>query len=109
MPATWHWPQQVPTTQPWRRGPAADAAAARGGHSAAAELIDLSIGLGGDTPLRRMRAAEMHFRAGDLNEADARIGPVIDTLPPGALRAISLLLRGAVYGYRDGVAAPSTF
>lgn len=80
----------------------AEAAAARGAHSSAAELINMAIRLGGDTPVRRLRGAELHFRAGDLTAADTRLGPINDTMPPGALRAIALMLRGAVYGYRDG-------
>ena len=44
---------------------AADSAHARGAPAAAAELLELAIGLGGDTPVRRIRAAEHHFKAGD--------------------------------------------
>ena len=83
---------------------AADSAAARGAHSSAAELIDLAISLDGDNPVRRLRGAELHFRAGDLDAADARLGSIIETLPQGALRAVALMLRGAVYGYRGGLA-----
>ncbi|MET0698296.1 MAG: AAA family ATPase, partial [Mycobacterium sp.] len=43
---------------------AADAAIARGAPLAAAELIDLAIALGADKPVRRIRAAELLFRAG---------------------------------------------
>lgn len=80
---------------------AAGAAAARGAPSAAAELTDLAIGLGGDTPMRRLQAAEQHFRAGSLNEARSRVQSVIDALPPGTLRTVALMLRGAVDGYGD--------
>lgn len=80
---------------------AADAAAARGAPSTAAELLDLAVGLGGDTTLRRLRAAEQHFRAGSLDEADDRLNSIIDTLPSGPLRAVALMLRGAIYGYGD--------
>ena len=48
---------------------AADAAAGRGAPAAAAELVELAIGLGGDTPERRIRAAEHHMHAGDLQHA----------------------------------------
>jgi DNA-binding CsgD family transcriptional regulator len=82
---------------------AADTAAARGSHSGAAELIDLAINLGGDTPVRRLRAAEFHFRAGALDTADERLGSIVDTIPAGILRAVALLLRGAIFGYRDGL------
>ena len=37
---------------------AADAASDRGAPAAAAELVELAIGLGGDTPERRIRAAD---------------------------------------------------
>jgi DNA-binding CsgD family transcriptional regulator len=80
---------------------AADAAAARGTPSAAAELIDLAIRLGGDNPFRRLRAAEQHFRAGSLDEADNLLQSIIDTLKPGTLRAFALMLRSAVDGYGD--------
>lgn len=48
---------------------AAAAAAARGAPSVAAELMDLAIGLGGDSALRRLRAADRYFRAGALEAA----------------------------------------
>ena len=40
---------------------AADTARGRGAPAAAAELLDLAIGLGGDKPWRRIRAAGDHF------------------------------------------------
>jgi ATP/maltotriose-dependent transcriptional regulator MalT len=80
---------------------AADAAAARGAPSAAAELLDLAIHIGGDTPVRRLRAAEQHFRAGSFDEADHRLNSIIDTLAPGTLRSVALMLRGAVDGYGE--------
>ena len=78
---------------------AADAAAARGAPTSAAELTDLAINLGGDNPFRRLRAAEQHFRAGALDEAENRLHTIITAQPPGTLRSIALMLRGAVYGY----------
>jgi DNA-binding CsgD family transcriptional regulator len=80
---------------------AADAAAARGAPSAAAELLDLAISLGRDDPLRRLRAAEQHFRAGSLDQADDLLQSLIESLQPGTLRAVALMLRGAVFGYGD--------
>ncbi len=50
---------------------AADEAAARGAPAAAAELMELAIGLGGDQPERRIHAAEHHFNAGDPERARA--------------------------------------
>jgi DNA-binding CsgD family transcriptional regulator len=80
---------------------AADAVGARGAFGAAAELLDLATGLGDDNPVRRLRAADYHFRAGALDEADSRLAGLVDTLRPGTLRAVALMLRGAVYGYHD--------
>jgi DNA-binding CsgD family transcriptional regulator/tetratricopeptide (TPR) repeat protein len=81
-----------------------DAAAAahyRGAPAAAAELVDLAIGLGGDTPERRIRAAENHFKAGDADRARALLKPTIDALPPGLLRGIAVNLMAGVQLYED--------
>lgn len=43
----------------------------RGAPAVAAELIELAINLGGDTPARRMRAAEKHFRTATWRSARA--------------------------------------
>lgn len=80
---------------------AADSAAKRGASSAAAELLDMAINLGGDTTARRLRAAEQHFRAGSLDTARARLDSVIDTAPSGTLRAVALMLLGAVAGHGE--------
>jgi DNA-binding CsgD family transcriptional regulator len=80
---------------------AADAARARGAPAAAAELVELAIGLGGDTPSRRIRAAEHHFKAGDADRARALLEPTIDELRPGLLRGIALNLMAAISMYRD--------
>ncbi|KAA0111148.1 AAA family ATPase [Mycolicibacterium sp. P1-5] len=82
---------------------AAEIAAARGAYSTAAELVGLAIGLGGDTESRRLRGAEFHFRAGALDEAEALIAPVVETLPPGLFRALGFMILGSVRGYRDGM------
>jgi hypothetical protein len=58
-------------------------ARARGAPSAAAELIDLAIGLGGDTPGRRIRAAAHHLAAGNAERALTVLEPTIDRLPAG--------------------------
>jgi DNA-binding CsgD family transcriptional regulator len=74
---------------------AADAALARGAPAAAAELIELAIGLGGDTATRRVRAAQHRFQAGDTDRAQAVLAPTIDAMEPGPLRAIAFdLLAG---------------
>ncbi len=71
---------------------AADAARARGAPADAAELLDLAIRLGGDTPLRRTRSAENHLRAGNSVRASDLITPAIEQMPPGPLRALALNL-----------------
>lgn len=81
----------------------AETAAARGAYSAAAELVGLAIRLGGDTESRRLRGAEFHFRAGALDDAEALIAPIVETLPPGLVRALGFMILGGVRGYRDGM------
>jgi DNA-binding CsgD family transcriptional regulator len=71
---------------------AAGAAAGRGAPAAAAELVELAIGLGGDTPERRIRAADHHMHAGDLQHAYTLLNKVINTVPRGLQRAMALNL-----------------
>lgn len=66
---------------------AADTARSRGAPAAAAELIDLAIGLGGDTPVRRISSAADHFNAGDSGRARLLLEETIAQLEPGRLRA----------------------
>ena len=81
---------------------AAEAARGRGAPAAAAELIDLATNLGGDKPLRRIRAADHHFRAGDSARAYELILPTVDELPGGPLRASALNLLAAMRINDDG-------
>ena len=81
---------------------AAEVARARGAPAAAAELVDLAINLGGDKPVRRIRAADHHFRAGDSARAYGLIKPTIDELPSGPLRASALNLLAAMRINDDG-------
>jgi DNA-binding CsgD family transcriptional regulator len=81
---------------------AAEMARVRGAPAAAAELIDLAIGLGGDTPERRIRAAYHHFNAGDLARAQAVLEDAIANLPAGRLRAGALYQLAAVRLFGDG-------
>ena len=83
---------------------AADAASTRGAPAAAAELVDLAIGLGGDTPERRIRAAAHHFRAGNAEPARAVIEPMVGQLPPGPLRATAANLLAEVRMYDNSFA-----
>lgn len=78
---------------------AADATRARGSPAGAAELLELAIRLGADDPVRRMRCAEHHFRAGDIARALATLQPAIDVLPPGPVRAIALTLLAGLRSY----------
>lgn len=71
---------------------ASNAASARGAPAAAAELVELAIRLGGDTPERRIRAADHLIHAGDLPHAAALLNGVIDAVPRGVNRAMALNL-----------------
>jgi ATP/maltotriose-dependent transcriptional regulator MalT len=78
---------------------AADAAGIRGAPAAAAELVDLAIGLDGDTPERRIRAAAHHFHAGNAEPARALIEPMVSKLPSGPLRATAVNLLAEICMY----------
>lgn len=82
---------------------AADAARERGAPAAAAELTDLALNLGGDTPARRVRAAEHHFRGGESRRAEELLTPTVDSIPPGPLRARALNLFAAIRIYDDSL------
>jgi DNA-binding CsgD family transcriptional regulator len=75
---------------------AADQAAVRGAHAAAAELAELAVRLtpGEDVDLlrgRRRVAAQQHFRAGDVTRSREILEPLVVELPPGPERAQALL------------------
>ena len=78
---------------------AAETARSRGAPAAAAELLQLARGLGGDTSMRRIRAAGDLFNAGDTQGARELVEPTIDTMRPGVLRAIALNLAAAICFY----------
>ena len=82
---------------------AADSARVRGAPAAAAELLDLAINLGGDTPDRRIRCADHHFRAGEAQRASELLVPTVDQLPSGSLRAFALNLLAAIRIYSDSL------
>lgn len=71
---------------------AADTARARGAPVAAADFLESAIRLGGDTPARRLEAAEHHFQAGDNVRARALLEPIMEALPSGPQRATALKL-----------------
>ncbi|HEY7052599.1 MAG TPA: AAA family ATPase [Mycobacterium sp.] len=80
---------------------AAEMARARGAPAAAAELVELAIGLGGDTPQRWISSATYHFNAGDAGRARTRLQDTIERSVPGRLRAEALRLLG-VWSLLDG-------
>ncbi len=80
---------------------AAELAHVRGAPTAAAELIELAMGLGGDTPERRIRLAGHHFEAGDPGRAKVLLEDTIDRLAPGTVRGEAMLLLGVVRLYDD--------
>ena len=73
----------------------------RGAPSAAAELVDLAIGLGGDTPDRHIKSASYHFNAGDAAHARTMLERTIERPAPAALRAEALRLLG-LWSLLDG-------
>jgi DNA-binding CsgD family transcriptional regulator len=80
---------------------AAHVAAARGAPAAAAELMELAIGLGGNQPERQIHAAGHHFNAGDPERARALLEKILHKLEPGTLRAAALNLLARVHLYDD--------
>ena len=83
---------------------AADAACTRGAPAAAAELVDLAIQLGGDTPEHRIRAAMHHFQAGNAEPARALLEPMVSQLSPGPLRASAVNLLAEMLMYDNSFA-----
>lgn len=75
---------------------AADAAYDRGAPAAAAELLELAIGLGGDSPTRRIRAGDHYLHAGDLHRARSLLDGLIERVPRGVPRAMALNLLGSM-------------
>lgn len=80
---------------------AAKMARRRGAAAAGAELLDLAVRLGGDTPKRRIRSAGYHLDAGDAARARAMLTETISDLPAGAERAQALSLLAVVGLYGD--------
>jgi DNA-binding CsgD family transcriptional regulator len=80
---------------------AAENARRRGAPAAAAELLDLAIGLGGDSPERRLRLAKHHFDAGDLGRSRALLLRTVEESEPGAFRAETLSVLALLRGMDD--------
>jgi DNA-binding CsgD family transcriptional regulator/tetratricopeptide (TPR) repeat protein len=75
---------------------AAEIARRRGAPEAAAELLELAIGLGGDTVERRISTADHRLDAGDVTRARALLEATIETCS-GMLRAEALNLLGLAH------------
>jgi ATP/maltotriose-dependent transcriptional regulator MalT len=73
----------------------------RGAPLAAAEFLDLAIGLGGESPKLWIRSARNHLDAGDSSRAQALLREVMAKLPSGALRAEALNTLAVVNLYCD--------
>jgi hypothetical protein len=87
---------------------AADMARMRGAPAAAAELVELAIGLGGDTPVRQIRLAGHHFDAGDPARARSVLDKTIGTMTSGPLLAAALALLSLVRLADDSFAEAAT-
>jgi hypothetical protein len=75
---------------------AAESARMRGAPTAAAELLDLAIALGGDTAARRIGSAGLHFKAGETGRARSLLEEMIDGLGQGPSRAEALNLLAVI-------------
>ncbi|OBA73680.1 hypothetical protein A5641_04815 [Mycobacterium sp. 1554424.7] len=80
---------------------AAEIARSRGAPAAAAELVELAIGLGADTPERRIRSATYRFTAGDSARARATLRQTIEGPASRRQRAAALRLLG-LWSLLDG-------
>jgi DNA-binding CsgD family transcriptional regulator len=80
---------------------AADATVAQGAPAVAAELLELALKLGGDVVWRRIRAGELHFRAGSFVAARTHLQIALSGAPRGALRCMALMWLGGVKAYDD--------
>ncbi|WIM87031.1 LuxR C-terminal-related transcriptional regulator [Candidatus Mycobacterium wuenschmannii] len=83
---------------------AAETTIAQGAPAVAAELLELAMTLGGDDVWRRIRAGELHFRAGSFVAARERLRAALAEAPPGALRCMALMWLGGVMAYDDDMA-----
>ncbi|WP_029117039.1 helix-turn-helix transcriptional regulator [Mycobacterium sp. URHB0044] len=80
---------------------AAQTARSRGAPAAAAELVELAVGLGGDTPERRIQLASHLMDAGEPGQARTVLETTIKRLGPGTLRAAALYLLAFVRLFDD--------
>ncbi|MCV7423027.1 AAA family ATPase [Mycobacterium yunnanensis] len=82
---------------------AAEASRVRGAPAAAAELVDMAIGLGGDTAQRRIKLAQYHFDAGNPSRARELLDEVVARLPRSVERAAAASLLGVVLIFGDSL------
>ena len=75
---------------------AAEIAHTRGAPAAAAELVELAMRLGGDTPQRQIRSASHHLDAGDPARARTVLETIMATLKSGPLKAMASFLLALV-------------
>jgi DNA-binding CsgD family transcriptional regulator len=80
---------------------AAEIAQTRGAPAAAAELLELAIGLGADDSARRILCATHYFLAGDAGRARQLLQAVVDDAPAGPPRAEALHQLGLVRLHDD--------
>lgn len=80
---------------------AAESARRRGAPAAAAELTELALNLGGDTPDRRIRLSANHFDAGEPARARALLEALLADTPNGPARAHAFQLLGTVRLFSD--------
>ncbi len=88
---------------------AAKKARMRGAPLAAAELLELALGLGADTPKRRIRLARHQLDAGNPARARALLEETIETLNRGTLRAEALSTLAVVGLYGDSFLEATDF
>jgi ATP/maltotriose-dependent transcriptional regulator MalT len=80
---------------------AAASASSRGAPDAAAELLELAMQLGGDTPQRRIETAAHHFDAGDPGRARSLLEETTSHMHAGPARAAALHLLALVRLHGD--------
>ncbi len=87
---------------------AADAARRRGAPATGAELRELAIRLGADSPPRRVEAAHDHFHAGDPTRARHLLDSALADLDAGPVKADALTLLGQIHCLVEDYATAAT-
>src|SRR5690606_4888402 len=82
---------------------AATRARKRGAPGAAAELLELALGLGAEPGQRAIAAAQDHFKAGNLVRARELLEEAVSNLPPGPGLAEALGTLGLIRFELEGV------